>query len=91
MLGIDHQPLCEIPNSAVQIPRLSRDADNQTGHDTLARMQSIQEAIELLNGAASALVSGSPHIWRIINNARKHLDRELATIMLEYNIKDREY
>ena len=49
---------------------------HETGSDT-HHLYAIEDAIWLLNTKATQLASGSTAIWRIVDHARRHLERQM--------------
>ena len=46
--------------------------------DNLAILQGMNAAIELLLRKRAALAGGSIAVWKIVNDAAQHLDRQVA-------------
>jgi hypothetical protein len=50
---------------------------------SLIELESLQEAIALLNLSRSEVAAGSLTVWRILKHATEHLDRHLAAALTE--------
>ena len=50
---------------------------------TLAQMEAINEAIAILNTLRSKAALGSTVIWRVLDHAANHLDKELKAALVE--------
>ena len=49
--------------------------------DDLTLIQSINEAIEMLRKARAEVASGSTAIWSLIDDAQRHLDKQIADFL----------
>ena len=46
-----------------------------------AHLCAIEDAIRLLNTKATELATGSTAIWRLVDHARRHLEKQLDAVM----------
>lgn len=44
-------------------------------------LQSIEDAIRLLNKAATNVASGSTSVWRLVDHARRHLEKQIDAVI----------
>ena len=52
-----------------------------TKMDDLTLIQSINEAIEMLRKARADVAGGSLAIWSLIDDAQRHLDKQIADLL----------
>jgi hypothetical protein len=49
---------------------------------SLAQMEALQDAIRIITNARFSVANGSMTVWRILNNAGKHLDKHFEAAQL---------
>jgi hypothetical protein len=49
--------------------------------DTLAVMTGLDEAARLLSAKCGEVASGSLPVWKMVNNARRHVESQLSNML----------
>ncbi len=54
---------------------------NPTSSDAMAGTVAINDAIQLLNEAATRVAGGSMAVWKVVDHARRYLEKQIETCM----------